>query len=254
MFLNPLILFCILILLLSPNNKLNAADKVSSAYIGKYNVVFILADDLGWRDTNLDGSQFFETPNIEALAAKGVSFSNAYAASPTCSPTRASIVTGLWPSRIGITVPILKYDPRVKYELSKKTNAHEKAINVECVRQLEEKWYSMGKAFKRNGYATAHIGKWHLGHGDYSPLHHGFDVYFPNHKRHAPDGGYLGPWKIWPDKGKPGEHIDERLAHETANYIKAHKDKPFMVNFWMYSVHDPWQTKPALLKKYEPIK
>lgn len=224
-----------------------------AAPAGKPNVVFILADDLGWRDTTLYGSKYYETPNIDRLATRGMMFRNAYAASPLCSPTRSSIMTGLHPARIGITTPSCHL-PQVVLEqtLQKQGPPAHKALIPNSVTRLKLEYITLGESFKAAGYRTAHFGKWHLGHEPYDPLHQGFDIDMPHTPGPGPGGGYLGgPWRFWPNQGKPGEHIEDRMSEEAATFIRENKDRPFYLNYWAFSVHAPWQAKPALLEKYK---
>ncbi len=219
----------------------------------KPNIVFILADDLGWNDTAVYGSKYYETPNIDRLATRGMMFSNAYAASPLCSPTRASILTGLHPSRIGITTPSAHL-PQVilQQTLQEKGPAIHKALIPNSVSRLKLEYITLGESFKAAGYRTAHFGKWHLGLEPYDPLHQGFDIDMPHTAGPGPGGGYLGgPWKFWPTQGKPGEHIEDRMAEEAAKFIGENKSGPFYLNYWSFSVHSPWQAKPELLEKYK---
>ena len=225
----------------------------AAAQARKPNVVFILADDLGWRDTALYGSTYYETPNIDRLATRGMMFHNAYAASPLCSPTRASILTGLYPARIGITTPV-GHLPQVILEqtLQKEAKPTQKALIPNSVTRLKLEYITLGESFQSAGYRTAHFGKWHLGSEPYDPLHQGFDIDMPHTSGPGPGGGYLGgPWKFWPNQGKPGEHIEDRMAEEAEKFIAANKDRPFYLNYWAFSVHSPWQAKPALLEKYK---
>ncbi|MFB3827337.1 MAG: sulfatase [Bryobacteraceae bacterium] len=217
------------------------------------NVVFILADDLGWRDTSLYGSRYYETPNIDKLAARGMMFRNAYAASPLCSPTRSSIMTGLYPARTGITIPVCHL-PEVVLEqkLAARGRPDQKALIPNSVTRLKLEYFTLAEAFKQAGYRTAHFGKWHLGHEPYDPLHQGFDVDLPHTPGPGPVGGYLGgPWKFWPSEGAPGEHIEDRLAEEASRFVRENRDRPFYLNYWPFSVHSPWQAKPALIEKYK---
>ncbi len=220
----------------------------------KPNIVFILADDLGWRDTSPYGSTFCETPNIERLAKRGMMFLSAYAANPLCSPTRASILTGQYPARIGITAPVC-HVPQVvlKKGLQKKASPGAKIIIAESVTRLDTNYFTLAKALKQAGYATGHFGKWHLGHPPYSPLQHGFDVDIPHTPAPGPVGSYLAPWKFAPTlarSAKPGEHIEDRMSEEAARFIRAHKDQPFYLNYWAFSVHSPHDAKDALVQKY----
>jgi arylsulfatase A-like enzyme len=230
-----------------------AAPLVSSAAPGrKPNVLFILADDLGWRDTGIYGSTYYQTPNIDGLAKRGMMFRNAYAAAPICSPTRASIQTGLHPARIGITAPS-GHLPEVVLEqkLQKQGPGIHKALVPVSVTRLKLEYITLGKSFKAAGYRTAHLGKWHLGSEPYDPLHQGFDIDLPHTPVGGPPGGYLGPWTFWPGHGKPGEHIEDRLSDEADKFIVANKDHPFYLEYWAFSVHSPWQAKPEILEKYK---
>lgn len=213
----------------------------------KPNVVFILADDLGWRDTALYGSTYYETPNIDRLATRGMMFRNAYAASPLCSPTRSSIATGLYPARIGITMPSCHL-PQVILEqtLEKSGRPTRKALIPNSITRLKLEYVTTAENFKAAGYRTAHFGKWHLGAEPYDPLHQGFDIDLPHTPAPGPSGGYLGgPWKFWPTQGKPGEHIEDRMAEEAEKFIRENKSRPFYIDYWAFSVHEPWQAKPS---------
>ncbi len=218
----------------------------------RFNVVFILADDLGWSDTAAGGdAAFHETPNVRRLARRGLRFTNAYAANPLCSPTRTSILTGLYPGRVGITAPVCHL-PEVRLAATlAKGRPDQKARPQVSATRLETTYPTLAKSLKAAGYATGHFGKWHLGHEPYSALRHGFDVDVPHTPAASPTRGYLGPWPFWPGQGRPGEHIEDRMAAEAAEFIRANKDRPFYVNYWAFSVHGPWQAKPELVKKYE---
>ena len=145
------------------------------------NVLFIMADDLGWRDTSLYGSTFYETPHIDALAKRGMRFTNAYAANPLCSPTRASIMTGLYPARIGITTPACHLKQVVlEQKLREQAPTTQKALTCGSVTRLKQEYFTLAEAFKAAGYTTGHFGKWHLGAEPYDPLHQGFDADFPH--------------------------------------------------------------------------
>ncbi|MHC4986533.1 MAG: sulfatase-like hydrolase/transferase, partial [Planctomycetota bacterium] len=128
------------------------------------NIVFILLDDMGWRDIACNGSEFYETPNVDRLASQGMSFTNAYAACPVCSPTRASIMTGKYPARVGIT----NYIPGEE---------RGRLLEVPYLKHLPLEEVSIARALgERGGYRTYHVGKWHLGSEPYWPDKHGFDV------------------------------------------------------------------------------
>lgn len=216
------------------------------------NVVFILADDLGWRDTSLYGSKFYETPNIDRIAKRGMMFTQAYAASALCSPTRASIMTGLHPARVGITAPVCHYpDALLEPAVPETGTAWQKTIAVRSATRLKQEHFTLAEALKTAGYATGHFGKWHLGHEPYDPLHQGFDVDVPHSPGAGPAGGYIAPWKFPGISGEPGEHIEDRMAKEAIKFIKKNADRPFFLNYWSWSVHSPWGAKPELIEKYK---
>ena len=220
------------------------------------NVVFILADDLGWSDTtfNHTTNAFYETPHIERLARRGLRFTQAYAANPLCSPTRASILTGLYPARIGITAPNCHL-PQVVFEksLNKKAAASQKVLVANSVTRFHTNYFTLAEALKGEGYATGHFGKWHLGAEPFSPQQQGFDVDLPHWPGPGPAGSYVAPWKFPPKlnfTSQPGEHIEDRMASEAIQFIKANRDKPFFVNYWAFSVHAPYDAKKELIDKY----
>jgi arylsulfatase A-like enzyme len=218
--------------------------------------VFILADDLGWRDITPYGSTFHETPNLKRLADRSVRFTHSYAASPLCSPTRSSILTGLYPARTGITAPVCHL-PTVQLEKRLAPgNRNRRVLNADSLTRLKGEYVTLAEVFQGAGYATAHFGKWHLGHGPgYEPRDQGFDVDIPHTPAAAgPGGGYLAPWRFVRDprfQGEPGQHIDEWMAGQAARFIDEHKDRPFYLNFWMYSVHSPWNAKTELIERFK---
>lgn len=244
--------FTLLVLALFCNAAPARADDAAPAR-PKMNLVFILADDLGWRDTSLYGSKFYQTPNIDRLAKRGMMFTQAYAASPLCSPTRSSIMTGLFPARIGITTPSCHVPEVILTKgLDPKPLNTSKAIQAVSETRLKLDYFTLAEALKEAGYATGHFGKWHLGREPYDPLHQGFDVDIPHWYGPGPPG-YIAPWKFPPSlhfEGQPGEHIEDRMSQEVVKFIKANKDHPFFVNYWCYSVHSPWGAKPELIEKY----
>ncbi len=218
------------------------------------NVVFILADDLGWADTTLYGqTSLYETPNLERLAKRGMTFSRAYANSPLCSPTRASILTGQTPARHGSTAPQHhQKEIRLKAKAAKASAPGNKATVPASATRLDTKLPTLGKQVKQAGYATGHFGKWHLGFTPFTPLQHGFDVDLPHFPGPGPKG-YMGPWKYLKLESKdPNEHIEDRMAQEAISWMNSVKDeKPFFMNYWMFSVHAPFDAKPELIEKYQ---
>jgi arylsulfatase A-like enzyme len=213
----------------------------------KPNVVFILADDLGWADTTLYGTpKLYETPNIQRLAELGVRFTRSYSA-PLCSPTRASILTGQVNTRHGSTAPAhhISGKPVLEASVVKTAPPPNKSTIVATVNRLDNELPTLGKRFKAAGYHTGHFGKWHLGPPPYSPLQHGFDVDIPHFNGPGPAGSFVGPWKFPNIKAnKPGEHIEDRMAEEAVKWIQSlPRDKPFFLNYWQFSVHAPFDAK-----------
>lgn len=220
------------------------------------NILFILADDLGWADTTLYGhSTLYETPNIERLAKRGMTITRAYSASPLCSPTRSAILTGLSPARTGITTPGCHLPQVVLQATTGKTApSGNKSIQPISVSRIKTEYRTLAEALKDAGYATGHFGKWHLGHEPYSPLEHGFDIDIPHHPGPGPAGSYVAPWKFKDfdhDPDVPHQHIEDRMAQEAVAWLEKHKDEPFFLNYWMFSVHAPFDAKRSLIKKYQ---
>lgn len=237
----------------------------SNAAEPKPNIIFILCDDLGAHDVGCFGSTFHETPNIDRLASRGVKFTQAYAASPLCSPTRSSILAGQYPARIGITSPACHLPAvQLEKELMSGKQPTVKVLNANSLTRLKTEYFTLAEALHEAGYATAHFGKWHLGHNlpqnkddRYEPKDQGFDFDFPHTpSAPGPGGGYLAPWtKFIKDPaitGQPGEHIEDRMSAEAAKYIRAHKDQPFYVNYWAYSVHSPWNARKDYIEHFKP--
>ena len=224
----------------------------------KPNIILILADDLGGRDLACFGSKYHETPNLDRLASRGVRLTQAYSASPLCSPTRSSILTGQYPARTGITAPACHL-PKVVLEKAL-LQGNDRVHVANSITRLKPDYHTLAEALKASGYATAHFGKWHLGHnlqaGDaYEPRDQGFDVDWPHTpKAPGPGGGYLAPWKFITDpeiKDDAGRHVDERMADEAGKFIRASKGRPFFVNFWLFSVHSPWNARQDYIEYFK---
>ncbi len=220
----------------------------------KQNIIFILADDLGWKDLACYGSDFYETPNIDAFAKTGVQFSDAYAASPFCSPTRASILTGMYPGRLRFTTPMghdinAVLDPKE----STKNLPHLKTATPETCTRLSNDYLTLAEVLKENGYSTAFMGKWHLGREPYIPENQGFDLVVGGrfHPGPPPPGRYFAPWncETFPE-GIEGQHISDVLTDSALAYLARQKDDPFLLCLWYYDVHGPYQAKEELIKKY----
>lgn len=221
----------------------------------RQNVIFILADDLGWADTTLYGhTKYYRTPNIERLAKRGLVFPRAYSASPLCSPTRSAVLTGLSPARTGITTPNCHL-PQVVLEATQGTKAvpGNKSVGPSSVSRLKTDYPTIARTLKQAGYATGHFGKWHLGPEPYSPLQHGFDVDVPHWPGPGPAGSFVAPWKFKDfdaDPNVPDQHLEDRMAKEAVAFIERHKAETFFLNYWMFSVHAPFDAKKTLIEKY----
>lgn len=208
-------------------------------------VVVILVDDLGWADLGCYGSAFHETPNLDRLAATGMRFTDAYASSPVCSPTRASLLTGKHPARVGITDWIPGDDP-VDRKLRGPKDSH--ALPLEEV--------TLAEALKDAGYRTFFAGKWHLGSAGYFPEDQGFDINKGGHHVGSPPGGYYAPYKNPKlEDGPEGEYLTDRLTDETIRFVrehaKAHPDSPFLAFLAFYTVHTPIQACRRHLARFE---
>jgi len=214
----------------------------SPVVASKPNVVFILADDLGWADLGCYGSTFYETPHLDALAKEGMRFTDAYAACSVCSPTRASILTGKYPARLHLTDWLNGRGDRPDQKLNRP--------KFQMFLPLEE--VTLAEALKAAGYQTAFIGKWHLGESEsYYPEHQGFDLNIGGcGKGHPPS--YFSPYGI-PNlpNGPKGEYFNERLTDEALKFIEQSQDKSFLLYFSHYAVHTPLQARPDAIEKYK---
>ncbi|MBN2151543.1 MAG: sulfatase [Candidatus Lokiarchaeota archaeon] len=202
------------------------------------NVLLIIIDDLGWVDLSCQGSTFYETPRIDSIARDGVRFTRAYASCPVCSPTRASIMTGKYPARVGITQWIGGHN-------------RGRVIDAPYLHYLPLEEKTVAKAFKERGYKTYHVGKWHLGDEPYWPEHHGFDVNVGGCHWGSPWHGYFSPWGIptLPD-GPRGEYLTDRLTDEAIRLLESNGDAPFFMYWSHYAVHRPIQSPKPLVEKY----
>ena len=234
-------------------HSLLCAIQVSAVADSPKNIVLILADDLGWADTTLYGkTSLYETPNIQRLAARGMTFSNAYA-SPICSPTRASIMTGQNPARHGMTAPAAHLETeRFAAVAGESGPPNQKSTNVKSSTRLNSDIPMLSQVLKDAGYSTAHFGKWHLGREPYSPLERGFETDIPHWYGPGPKNSYLAPWGYANFReGKPGDHIEDRMAEEAVAWLKNRdRTKPLFMNYWQFSVHAPFGAKPELIERY----
>lgn len=227
-----------------------------------YNIVFIMVDDLGWKDLGCTGSTYFETPHIDALAAQGMIFHNAYAACAVCSPTRAAVLTGRYPARIGITDWIHARfqgatlpgpgSPRPVYA----SNPARKLQTPTNPYWMEHEEVTIAETLKAAGYTSCHIGKWHLGMDDWYPCTQGFDYNYGGCDYGHPPG-YFDPYIDGSRTGIPnlpsrktGEYLTDRERDEAVAFIRAHTNTPFYLNYNPYAVHVPLQAKTNLVAYY----
>ena len=248
----------------TPSTRTNAAQPRSDEATGeKLNFVFILVDDLGWMDTGCYGSKFYETPNIDRLASQGMRFTDGYAACAVCSPTRAAVMTGRYPARLGVTdwirsrfqggeIPENKKNP-TNYVggKNKKLLCPPNALWME----LEE--ITIAEALKPAGYTSCHIGKWHLGADDWYPDKQGFDFNIGGCDFGQPPS-YFDPYSRKRQGSIPtlsprrdGEYLTDREADEAVNFIRSHKDKPFFLYMAHYAVHTPIQGKEDVVARFK---
>jgi len=216
------------------------------------NVVVFLADDLGSRDLGATGSTFYESPNIDALMRRGCSFTQAYAACPVCSPTRAALMTGRYPARVGVTDWIGGPQPE---EAAKLPRWNVKTMLPAPYReQLQLENVTIAEAMREAGYATCFLGKWHLGGPNFYPPLQGFDTSIGASHRGSPGKeGYFAPYNQTIDLPAPeGEHLDLRLANEASAWIeKRDKAKPFLLYFSLYDVHTPLMAPAETIRYFE---
>lgn len=210
------------------------------------NVVLLVVDDLGWSDSTCYGNDYHETPNIDALARAGVRFTDAYAASPVCSPTRAALMTGRDPVRVGITDWIKGWPISIARPKARVTPPEDRD-------QLPLEEHTIAEALKDRGYHTAFVGKWHLGDTGYFPTDQGFDINIGGHHRGSPPGGYYAPFKNPQLENKPtDDYLTDRLTDEAVAYIDARNpDQPFFLCLAYYNVHTPIQANTTHLRRFK---
>jgi arylsulfatase A-like enzyme len=213
----------------------------------KPNILFILADDLGYHDLSCTGSTYYETPHIDRIAAEGMIFTEGYAACQVCSPSRASIMSGKFAARHGITDWI---GARTGEEW-RKQNRFNKLLPPEYIHNLPHEYTTLPEAMKEAGYKTFFAGKWHLGSEGSWPEDHGFDINKGGWDKGSPMGGFYAPWENPRlESGPDGESLTMRLARETAEFIKANSDTSFFAFLSFYAVHAPLETTQEKWAKY----
>jgi arylsulfatase A-like enzyme len=212
--------------------------------MSKPNILFILIDDLGWRDLGCYGSTFYETPHLDRLATEGLRFTDAYAACPVCSPTRASLLTGKYPATVGITDWIDwggQWHPQ-----------RGRVIEAPYLKGLPASEATVAQALREGGYRTWHVGKWHLGGPGRYPTDCGFDVNVGGCEWGMPQNGYFSPWGIpgLPD-ASAGTYLTDHLTDAAIELIRQPDERPFFLHLSHYAVHTPIQAPPDLVAKYE---
>jgi arylsulfatase A-like enzyme len=202
------------------------------------NILLIVADDLGWQDLGFMGSSYYETPNLDRLAGEGMHFKRAYAAAANCAPSRACLLTGMYPMAHGIytVASSERGDPRTR-----------RLIPQPNTDTLRDEFFTLAEALKQSGYTTINIGKWHLGK---DPCSQGMDFNVAGGKWGHPKA-YFAPY-IYPELEAPeGEYLTDRLTCEAIDFMKKNRDRPFFLYLPYYAVHTPIQSKPSLEQKYE---
>lgn len=224
----------------------------------KPNIVVIMADDLGWRDLHCYGNEQIDTPFLDQLAAEGMRFTDAYAAAPVCSPTRAAMMTGLAPARLRLT----NHAPGNPDGFSLPGSDLQEP---ETGRNLALSCTTIAERLSAAGYATGHVGKWHLSYvnprgseqldqRELYPEKQGFDVNIGGNSSGGPPS-YFSPYRNPTLKdGAAGEYLPQRLADEAMNFVRSNRDRPFFLNWWPYSVHYPMQAPAELIAKYRQRK
>ncbi|MGC6446581.1 MAG: sulfatase [Rubripirellula sp.] len=233
------------VIALKSNHLVSASDPTENSEGNQppKSVLFILVDDLGYMDIGANNpNTFYETPNIDKLAASGMRFTDGYAANPVCSPTRYSIMTGRYPSRVDAT----------NFFSGRRSGKFNPAPLNDRM-PLDE--ITIAEALKEHGYQTFFAGKWHLGPTEeYWPTQQGFDVNRGGHRGGGPYGGkkYFSPYENPTlSNGPEGEHLPDRLARETSEFMEEHRDEPFLAYLSFYSVHTPLMAPKDLVAKYQ---
>ena len=218
------------------------------------NVVLVLVDDLGWRDLGCQGSELYETPRIDALAAEAVRFTQAYSNCPVCSPSRAAVLTGQHPGRVGFTGHITAIGRH-------RHPANSAILPPADFMYLRHELVTIAEALEAAGYVSASIGKWHLGAESHWPLSHGFDLNVAGHTHGSPASyffPYRRPGQDWnPDMpnldlsaSSEGEYLTSRLTEEALQFVERNRNRPFFLYLSHYAVHTPLQAPDHLVRKY----
>jgi arylsulfatase A len=222
-------------------------NKTASKNTEKYNVILIVADDLGRNDLACFGNKFIETPNLDKLASEGIQCTNAYAAAPLCSPTRASIITGNNPTRINLTEHLHGYAP---------PSPSQKLVTPKIETGLPGNLVTIPEVLNNEGYKTAHFGKWHLGMGPSSPAAQGFQLVYGGGAEGLPNSFFYPFFNGKPYPGlladtKEGDYLDDALTSRAIKFLNNNKTDNFFIELNFYAPHVPIQGKPSLVEKYK---
>lgn len=202
----------------------------------KPNIIIINVDDMGWRDVGFMGSEYYETPNIDQLSKSGMIFTNAYAASANCAPSRASLMTGKWAPRHGIYTVASS---------ERGASKHRKLIPTKNITTLSKKHEIIPEILNQNGYITCHAGKWHLSE---NPLEYGFDLNIGGgHNGHP--SSYYPPYNNVNIVGKNNQNLTDLIMEKTLKFMDT-VSHPFFLNYAPYAVHTPITPINSLLEKY----
>ncbi|MDJ0645510.1 MAG: sulfatase [Flavobacteriaceae bacterium] len=211
------------------------------------NIIMIVADDLGWYDLACYGNDFIETPNLDQMAKEGIKFTDAYAAAPLCSPSRASLITGLHPIRVNITEHIHGNHP---------AGPSQKLKTPDISQQLDSSFTTIAEALKTKDYNTAFIGKWHLGGGKFKPDHQGFDLNIAGAWNGLPKSFFYpffnkGEKPEIQNSSKEGDYLTDVLTDKAIEYLEKQQDSAFFLSLNYYSPHVPIEAKPSIVEKYK---
>jgi arylsulfatase A-like enzyme len=231
--------FILRILLAALFTLVAVVPRPSLAQSDRPNIILILIDDMGWRDLGCTGSDLYRTPHIDTLASGGMRFTQAYAAAPICSPTRASILTGQHPARLGMT----------DWLPGRRDMPSQKLLRPQIANHLSDDSTTLAEVLKTRGYRTAHVGKWHLGGNEHGPEKNGFDLNIGGTQAGSPPGGYF-KFDTPTLKLKPGEYLTDRLTDEAVRFIDQNREQPFFLYLAHYAVHIPLQPKEEVAARY----
>ncbi len=231
---------------------LSAGAIAAAEPVPRPNVILIVIDDMGWADLGCYGSKFHRSPQIDALAAQGTRFTSAYAACPVCSPSRAAIMTGKWPARLHLT----------DWLPGRGDLPAQRLARPKILQELPLAEITLAEVFHSAGYATASIGKWHLGGEGFGPRQQGFQVNVAGDAGGSPPG-FFAPFVREGNKGKSrgrrlagledapdGSYLTDLLTDAAIHFIAQQQDRPFFLYLPHYTVHIPLQAKQKFIDKY----